>query len=123
MDVARPVLVHRGHMGLRAVSLVRCKSVLRPLCMRLMHHAVTRDLGDDRRRGDREALGVALHDCFDVVSGDVRGSTVAVDEHGGWRGAGEGGDGGLHCAVGSLEDVDAVNALCVLYTSAAAVDW
>lgn len=119
MNVARAVLVHGGHVRLRAVALVCRKPVLWPPHMGLMHHAVARDLGDDGRRGDGETLGIALDDRLDVVGVDMGGGAVAVDEDGRGGGPRQAPHGGLHRAVRRLEDVDLVDALCVLNASAA----
>src|SRR5262245_20886785 len=51
-----------GLMLGRAVALVALEAVIGVRAGQLGHHSVTGHLGDDRGGGDRQALGVALHD-------------------------------------------------------------
>ena len=61
-----------------AVALVDLEPVLRMRKRVLAHELIARDLGDDRRRGDRGDLGVALHDRG-LLLDDAQGQAVDDD--------------------------------------------
>ena len=110
--------MNSSHVRLRPIPLVCCKAVHWPLLICLKHHPIPRDLGNDGCCSDREALGVTLNDCLDVVCVDVGRPPIAVYEYGGRSGAWQALNCGLHCTIGGLEDVDLVNALSILNASA-----
>ena len=96
-------------MGGGSVAFVLGETVFGPLFVVPTHEAVTSDLGEDAGGGDAVALGVALDDGG--LGCGERGHGAAVHQH--MRGGrGKLGEGGVHRAVGGLEDVDFVDDGC-----------
>ena len=93
-------------MGGGAVAFVFGKIVFWPLFVELAHEAVAGDLGEDAGGGDGVAFAIAPDDGG--LGHGKRGHAAAIDER--VRGGrGELGEGGVHRAVGGLEDVDLVD--------------
>ena len=61
------------------IPLVRVERIPGDLVGDRSHHPISRDLGEDRRRGDRERLLVAFHDRRDGLIFDE--VPRAIDEH------------------------------------------
>src|SRR5687768_8771711 len=81
MERRQATRAERRSMIDRRVAAVVLPPVSRVLPREKGHEPITRHLRDDRRRGDREALGVASHD-LSVPAGRERGieDAPAVDE-------------------------------------------
>src|SRR5579862_47621 len=62
MDWRRAQLDQQLHVLVGAVALVLREAVAGVLAVEIHHHAVARDLGDDRCGGDAEALAIATDD-------------------------------------------------------------
>ena len=62
MNLTRTVRVELREVQLGAVSFVLAETVFREASAEFAHHHVTRDLRDHARRGDAEAVAVAVDD-------------------------------------------------------------
>ena len=71
--------VQRLQMFRHAIALVGLKAITRTILGELAHQSVTRDLGDDRRRRDREHESIAADHGIATASGIE--PVASVDEH------------------------------------------
>lgn len=106
VDGARAMLFESGLVGGGAVAFVLGETVFGPLFVVFAHEAIAGDLGEDAGGGDAVALGVALNDGG--LGRGERGHKASVHQRVG-RGRVELGEGGVHRAVGGLEDIDVVD--------------
>ncbi len=100
------MLFESGLVGGGAVAFVLGETVFGPLFVVFAHEAIAGDLGEDAGGGDAVALGVALDDGG--LGHGERGHKASVHQRVG-RGRVELGEGGVHRAVGGLEDIDVVD--------------
>jgi hypothetical protein len=90
----------------RAVTFVLAKAIFRETRAEVAHNRVARDLGDDARGRDREAVAIAVDDRG--LREREREHRQTVDEDV-LRLRGEAGEGGVHRLVGRAQNVDRVD--------------
>src|SRR5262245_27015350 len=105
---ADAVLLYRGGVLARAVTLVALPTVTAVAARELDHQPVARDLRHDRRRGHRERKSVAADDGA-RRAGEAARDDMAVDDGRAHRHA-ESGISGPHAPQARLQDVVAVSA-------------
>jgi hypothetical protein len=90
----------------RAVAFVLAETIFRKTRAEVAHNRIASDFRDHRRRGDAEAVAIAIDDRG---LGEGKGKDrQAVDENV-LRLKGEGGDGRPHRLVGRAQDIDRVD--------------
>ena len=93
-------------MEFGAVTLVLAETIFRETRAEVAHNRIARDLGDDARRRDAQAVAIAVYYCR--LRERERKNRKPVDEDM-LRLHGQGGDGRAHSFVSSAQDIDRVD--------------